>query len=203
MNPKYLFILLLASFTAVVQAQTADTAPDAMVKGVTNEVLQIIRSDKDIQAGNNKKTIAMIEAKVLQHFDFTHMTRLAVGRNWKAASAAQQQQLVAEFHTLLVRTYSKALTEFKNQTIDFKPFKMNAGDADVRVRTQVSQAVGRPVPLDYFLEKMPAGWKVYDIEVDGVSLVIIYREAFAAQVASGGIDGLIKSLHGKNVPGSA
>ena len=203
MNPKYLLMLLLASFTAIAQATTADMSPDVMVKSVTNEVLQIIRSDKDIQAGNNKKTIELIETKVLPHFDFSHMTQLAVGRNWKSATAAQQQQLVDEFHILLVRTYSKALTEFKSQSVEFTPFKMKASDADVKVRTKVTQAVGRPVPMDYYLEKMPVGWMVYDIEVDGISLVIIYREAFAAEVVGGGIDGLIKSLHGKNKIGAS
>ena len=198
MKLKSLVTLLLVAFSATGQAQTAGPAPDVMVKNVTNEVLQIIHSDKDIQAGNEKKTIELIEAKVLPHFDFTHMTQLAVGRNWKSANTTQQKQLIDEFHILLVRTYSKALTEFKAQTIEFKPFKMKVGDAQVKVRTQVSQQAGKSVPLDYYLEKLPAGWQVYDIEVDGISLVIVYREAFAAEVASGGVDGLIKSLREKN-----
>ncbi|MDD5176327.1 MAG: ABC transporter substrate-binding protein [Sterolibacterium sp.] len=203
MNPKYLVLLLLAWFAALVQAQTPEIAPDVLVKNVTDEVLQIIRSDKDIQAGNSKKAMELIEAKVQQHFNFTHMTQLGVGRDWKNASAAQQKQLADEFHTLLVRTYAKALTEYKSQTIAFKPFKMNAGDTDVKVRTQVNQAGSKAIPLDYYLEKLPAGWKVYDIEVEGISLVINYRESFAAEVRSGGIDGLIKSLQNKNKTGAS
>ena len=203
MKLKGLFLLLLAGCAALVEAQTTGTPPDALVKNVTNEVLQVIRSDKDIQAGSNKKAIELIEAKVLPHFDFTHMTQLALGRDWKAANPAQQKQLADEFHTLLVRTYAKALTEYKDQSIEFKPFKMGAGDADVKVRTQVNQAGGKPIPLDYYLEKLAAGWKVYDIEVDGISLVTNYRNSFSTEVHNGGIDGLIKSLQGKNKSGTS
>ena len=201
MNLKSIVVPFLALLAALVHAQTPDMAPDAMVKNVTNEVLQIIRSDKDIQAGNSKKAIELIETKVLQHFNFNHMTQLAVGRDWKNATPAQQKQLADEFHTLLMRTYAKALTEYKNQSIEFKPFKMNAADTDVKVRTQVTQSGGKPIPLDYYLEKLPAGWKVYDIEVDGISLVINYRESFAAEVRAGGLDGLVKSLQSKNRTG--
>ncbi|MFA7279342.1 MAG: ABC transporter substrate-binding protein [Sterolibacterium sp.] len=197
MNLKPFVLLLLAaffSFFSLAQALTAGIAPDVLVKTVTNEVLQVIRSD----AGNSKKTMEFIETRVQQHFNFVHMTQLGVGRDWKNASAAQQKQLAEEFHALLVRTYAKALTEYKNQTIEFKPFKMNAGDTEVKVRTQVVQAGSKAIPLDYFLEISPTGWKVFDIEVDGISLVINYRESFAAEVRTGGIDGLIKSLQGKN-----
>ena len=202
MNLKNICLLLLAFFPALTLAQTPDPAPDLLIKNVTNEVLQIIRSDKEIQSGSSKKVIDLIETKVLPHFNFMHMTQLAVGRDWKNASAAQQKQLSDEFHILLVRTYAKALTEYKNQSIEFKPFKMNAGDSDVKVRTQVTQAGAKPIPLDYFLEKLPTGWKVYDIEVDGISLVINYRESFGAEVRNGGIDGLIKTLQGKNKSGA-
>ena len=202
MSLKNFVMLLLTCSAALALAQTPDTAPDVLVKTVANEVLQIIRSDKDLQAGNNKKAVELIEAKVLPHFNFLHMTQLAVGRDWRNASAAQQKQLADEFHTLLVRTYAKALTEYRNQTIVFKPFKMNAADSDAKVRSQVSQAGGKPIPLDYFLEKLAAGWKVYDIEVDGISLVINYRESFATEVRNGGIDGLIKTLQGKNRAGA-
>ena len=198
MKPTSFLFMLFASFAALLPAQAADTAPDLLVKNVTTEVLQIIRGDQEIQAGSNKKAIKLIESKVLPHFNFAHMTQIAVGRDWKNASPAQQKQLADEFQTLVVRTYAKALTEYKSQTIDFKPLKMNAGDSDVKVRTQVSQASGKAIPLDYFLEKLPEGWKVYDIEVDGISLVINYRESFGAEVRSNGVDGLIKSLQGKN-----
>jgi phospholipid transport system substrate-binding protein len=202
MKLSHFFLLLMTGFTAMVQAQTVGMAPDVLVKSVTNEVLQIIRSDKEIQAGNNKKAIELIEAKVLPHFNFAHMTQLAVGKNWKGANTAQKKQLADEFHTLLVRTYAKALTEYRNQTVDFRPFKMNASDAEVKVGTQVAQKGGKPIGLDYYLEKLPAGWKIFDIEVDGVSLVTNYRGSFATEVSRGGIAGLITSLQNKNKTGT-
>jgi phospholipid transport system substrate-binding protein len=190
-------LLLFAGFTAMAQAQTAAVAPDVLVKNVTNEVLQIIRGDKDIQAGNNEKAIALIEAKVLPHFNFTHMTQLAVGRNWKDADATQQTQLADEFHTLLVRTYAKSLTEYRNQTVDFKPAKINSGDTKVEVSTRIMGG-STPIALNYYLEQLAAGWQVYDIEVGGISLVLNYRDSFAAEVSHGGMDGLLKSLQNKN-----
>lgn len=195
-------LLLFATFFMLAQARAETTAPDILVKNVTNEVLQIIRTDKDIQAGSNKKAIELIEARVLPHFNFTHMTKLAVGRNWKIADAAQQTRLTDAFRILLVRTYAKALIEYKDQTIGFKPFKMTGSETEVKVRTQVSQeGGGKPIALDYYLEKAPMDWMVNDIEVDGVSLVVIYRQSFAAEISSGGVDGLIKSLQDKNKTG--
>jgi len=195
-----LFILLLVGFLlpTAAPAQTPEGAPDVLVKNVTNEVLEIVRKDKDIQSGNQKKVLGLVEAKVLPNFDFSHMTRLALAREWRTATPAQQKSLTDEFRTLLVRTYSKALTEYKNQAIEFKPFRMSAGETDVKVRTLISQSGAKPIPLDYYLEKTPQGWKVYDIEVDGISLVVNYRESFAAEVRKGGVDGLIKSLQTKN-----
>lgn len=196
--------LLLAGLTlflpVVADAQKSpnDVAPDQLVKNVTNEVLEIVRTDKDIQSGNSKRVIDLVEAKVLPHFNFTHMTQLAMARDWRVATPAQQQTLTDEFRTLLVRTYSKALTEYKKQTIEFKPFSMKAGETDVKVRTQVIQSGAKPVPLDYFLEKQPQGWKVFDIEVGGISLVTNYRESFASEVRKSGVDGLISSLQAKN-----
>jgi phospholipid transport system substrate-binding protein len=181
-----------------------DVGPDVLVKTVTNEVLEIVRKDKDIQSGNTKKAIDLVEIKVLPHFNFTRMTQLAVARDWRQASAAQQKVLTDEFHVLLVRTYAKALTEYKNQTVVFKPFVLKAGETDVRVRTEIKQAgAGKNVELDYWLEKSPSGWKVYDIEVGGISLITNYRESFASEVRNSGIDGLIKSLQAKNKSGEA
>ena len=179
-------------------AQTPDTPPDVLVKNVTNEVLAIVRKDKDIQSGNHQKAIDLVETKVLPHFDFTRMTQLSLGRDWRKATPEQQKTLADQFRTLLVRTYSSALNGYKNQVIEFKPFKMKPGDTDVKVQTQISQSGSRPIPLDYYLEKLPQGWKVYDIEVDGISLVINYRESFASEVRRGGIEGLIKTLQAKN-----
>jgi len=200
---KSLFALfggLLVAATAMAQ----DVGPDVLVKTVTNEVLEIVRKDKDIQSGNTKKAIDLVEIKVLPHFNFTRMTQLAVARDWRQASAAQQKVLTDEFHVLLVRTYAKALTEYKNQTVVFKPFVLKAGETDVRVRTEIKQAgAGKNVELDYWLEKSPSGWKVYDIEVGGISLITNYRESFASEVRNSGIDGLIKSLQVKNKSGEA
>ena len=198
---------LFALFSGLLIAATAlaqDIAPDVLIKTVTNEVLDIVRKDKEIQSGNTKKAIDLVETKVLPNFNFTRMTQLAVARDWKKATPAQQKVLADEFRVLLVRTYSKALTEYKNQTIDFKPFSLKAGDSDVRVRTEIQQSgAGKNIELDYYLEKSGAGWKVYDIEVGGISLVTNYRDSFAAEVRNTGIEGLIKSLQAKNKSGEA
>jgi phospholipid transport system substrate-binding protein len=135
---------------------------------------------------------------VLPYFDFAHMTRLAVGKDWKQASADQKAQLTQEFKTLLVRTYSNALTQYRNQQIDFKPLKAKPEDTDVVVRTEVRQAGAKPVQIDYSLDKQGDNWKVYDVMVAGVSLVTNYRDSFGQEVRAGGIDGLIKSLKDKN-----
>lgn len=195
----FLFCIALAmSAAAGAQTQATNEAPDVLVKRVTNEVLEIVRKDKDIQSGDRRKVLDLVDAKVLPHFNFARMTQLAVARDWRAASPAQQRILTDEFRTLLVRTYSKALTEYKNQVIEFKPFSMKTDETDVKVRTQVIQSGAKPIALDYYLEKLPLGWKVVDIEVGGISLVTNYRESFASEVRSGGIDGLIKTLQTKN-----
>jgi len=179
-------------------AMAQESAPEQLIRSVTNEVLEIVRKDKDIQTGNTKKAIELVEAKVLPYFDFNHMTRLALARDWRQASPRQQNTLADEFRTLLVRTYSKALSEYKNQTVEFRPFKMQPGETDVKVRTQIEQAGAKPIGLDYYLEKQANGWKVYDIEVGGVSLITNYRGEFSTQVREGGIDGLIAALKAKN-----
>lgn len=192
---KRLFALALSFFAAAAFAQEA---PDALVKRVTDEVLSVVRTDKDLQNGNSKRILELVDQKVLPHFNFTHMTALAVGKDWRRASADQQQKLTHEFKTLLVRTYSNALTSYKNQTIRFKPLKMNASDSDVLVQTDVVQPGKQPIKLDYNLEKTDAGWKVFDVIVEGVSLVTNYRDSFAQEVRAGGIDGLIKAIATKN-----
>jgi len=177
-------------------------APDVLVKKISNEVLDIVRTDKDIQSGNTKKAVSLVEAKILPHFDFMHMTKLALGREWRQTTPAQQKALATEFQTLLVRTYSKALTEYKNQTIEFKPFAMKPDATDTKVRTEVKQpGAAKPFQLDYYLDKSDAGWKVYDVEVGGISLVTTYRESFTTEIRNSGIDGLIKSLRDKNQSG--
>lgn len=193
---KLFFALCFSFFAAAVSAQ--DLAPDAQVKKITDEVIGIIKQDQDIRAGNQKKINELVDAKVLPHFNFSHMTALAVGRNWPKASAEQQKALSSEFRTLLVHTYSSALSTYKNQVIEVKPLRAAAGDTDVTVRTQVKQPGTEPVSIDYSMEKSPSGWKVYDVVVGGVSLVTNYRETFNAEIRDRGVDGLIKSLASKN-----
>jgi phospholipid transport system substrate-binding protein len=194
---RFIQAAALAMFAFAAQAQTP-AAPDAMVKSITQEVITIVKQDKDIQAGNRKKVFDLVDAKVLPFFDFTRMTRLAVGRNWNTATPDQQKSLVNEFRTLLVRTYSTALTSYRDQTIDFKPMRSQPADTEVTVRTVVNQTRGDPVTIDYSMEKLADDWKVFDVAVSGVSLVTNYREDFATQVKNGGIDGLIKTLQTKN-----
>ena len=193
---KKLFALCLALF--VTATVVAEEAPDALVQRVTEEVLDIVRKDKDIQNGHTQKVMELVDKKVLPNFNFTRMTALALGKEWRKASPQQQQQLTAEFRTLLVRTYSNALTSYKNQKIIYKPFKMAPADVDVLVRTEVQQPGSKPVQLDYSLEKADGGWKVYDVVVAGISLVTNYRDQFNQEVRNGGIDGLIAAIAAKN-----
>ena len=173
-------------------------APDVLVKKVTDEVLAVVRADKDLQNGNTKKAIDLVETKVLPHFNFTRMTALALGREWSKTSAEQKTRLTNEFRILLVRTYSNALTAYKDQTVEYKPFKMQAGETDVTVRTLVHQTNGKHIGLDYALDKQADGWKVYDVVVAGVSLVTNYRESFTQEIRANGVDGLISTLAAKN-----
>jgi phospholipid transport system substrate-binding protein len=193
-----LFSLLFALGIAVAPARAQDMAPDALVKNISAEVMDIIRKDKDIQSGNTRKIVALVETKVLPHFNFTRMTAYAMGANWRRSSPEQQKQLTDQFRTLLVRTYSSALAAYKNQVIDFKPLRAQPGDNEVRVRSEVKQPGSQPVTIDYSMEKTPAGWKVFDVEIGGVSLVANYRETFASEVRNSGVDGLIKVLDSKN-----
>jgi phospholipid transport system substrate-binding protein len=190
------FLLMLSLCLPL--AATAQEAPDALVKRVTDEVLAVIRADKDLQGGNSRKIAELAEAKVLPHFDFTRMTRLAVGRNWAQATDAQKAALEKEFRTLLVRTYSSSLAAYRNQTIEVKPVKMAAADKDATVRTAVIQQGGPPIPIDYAMEKADSGWKVYDVTIDGASLVTTYRGSFNDQIQKGGIDALVKTLVERN-----
>ena len=179
-------------------AAFAQEAPDAMVKRIADELITIVKQDKDLAAGNQRKVVELAEAKVLPHFDFERMTRLAVGRNWQQASDAQKEALTKEFRTLLVRTYSSSISAYRNQTIEVKPTKMNPQDKEATVRTAVLQQGGPPIPIDYAMERQESGWKVYDVVIDGVSLVTTYRGSFNDQIQKGGIDGLLKTLQERN-----
>lgn len=196
-----LFAAPLAAFIAGVAslaAQAQDVAPDELVRRTSTEVLNIIKNDKDLANGDNRKIVQLAEEKVLPNFDFTRMTQLAVGRAWRDATDAQKDALTKEFRTLLVRTYSTSLASYRNQTIDVKPLKVAAGEKEVVVKTVINQPGGQPIPIDYSMEKTDKGWKAYDIVVDSVSLVTNYRSTFAEEVRKGGIDGLVKTLADRN-----
>jgi phospholipid transport system substrate-binding protein len=194
---KIFFCLLFALLIPLAQAQ--QLAPDVLVKTITEDVVAILKQDKDIQAGDPKKVADLIDTKVVPHFDFVRMARIAMARNWRLASPEQQKELAGEFKTLLVRTYSTALSNYRDQQIDYKPLRAKPEDTEVTVKSDVKQSgSSQPVSIDYEMEKTPGGWKVYDVKVGGVSLVTTYRDTFASEVKEHGVDGLIKSLAAKN-----
>ena len=193
------FVLVLAAaLCGAAPFARAQEAPDAIVKRVATDVIATIKSDPAIQAGNEARIRDVLEAKLLPNFDFARMTALAMGKNWRSATPEQQKRVTDEFRALLVRTYSSALNNYRNETIEYKPLRMNAGDTEVTVRTLVQRASGAPVQIDYSLEKKADGWKCYDVIVGGVSLVTNYRDEFNDQVKNGGVDGLIKTLADRN-----
>jgi phospholipid transport system substrate-binding protein len=193
---KFVATLLLSIFPGSSFAQ--DVAPDALVKTVTLEVVELIAKDKEIRAGGRSKLVDVIEAKVLPHFNFASMTALAMGQSWGKASPEQRKRLVEEFRTLLVRTYASALAAYSEQKFDFRPLRAKPNDTDVTVNVRVLQSGAQPVTIDYSMEKTASGWKVYDVMVGGVSLVANYRTEFANSVRASGVEGLIKELQAKN-----
>ncbi len=195
------FLLTLALLWGASGAIAAEVAPDVLARTTTQEVLEILKQDKDIQNGNSSKVYQLVEAKILPNFDFNRMTQLAVGKHWPRATPKQKQSLVTEFRNLLVRTYSSSLTQFSGQTIDFKPMTVRAEDADVIVRSEIRQPNGQPIPIDYNMYKTAFGWKVYDVSIDGVSLVNNYRASFSSTIRQSGIDGLIQQLAAQSARG--
>ncbi|MCW5608411.1 MAG: ABC transporter substrate-binding protein [Nitrosomonas sp.] len=193
------WVALLIAQLLVLPAWAIEMAPDRLVDKTVREVLDIIKQDEALRNGDKEKMLDLIEIKVLPHFNFNRMTRLAMGKHWSDATTEQQQTIVNEFRTLLIRTYSNALTTYRDETVKVNPVA-NLGDkSDTTVRTIVFQKQGRePVPIDYSMEKSPDGWKVYDVTVAGVSLVTNYRGSFSSQIRRGGVDGLIKTLADKN-----
>ena len=192
--------LLVLAFALPALAQEA---PDALVKRVSQEALQIIKTDPNVQAGDQSRIRELIETKLTPHFDIDRMTALAAGRAYRSATPEQKKRLGEEFKTLLIRTYSSALRQYRDQTIDYKPLRADPGATDVVVRTEVVRPGQPPVQIDYSMGKTPDGWKAYDVVVGGVSLVTNYRDEFTQQVQAGGVDGLIKSLAAKNAGGTA
>jgi phospholipid transport system substrate-binding protein len=186
--------------TSVIAAPAPATneAPDVLVKRVSTDVIDSVKADKDIQAGNSRKIIDLVNAKILPYVDADKMTAQAAGRFWRQATPEQQKQLSAEFRDLLIYTYAGALSQIKNETIEFKPFRGDPADSEVEVKSQVNLTRGEPITLNYRLSKSPQGWKIFDLNVMGAWLVETYKSTFASEIGKGGIDGLIKKLHDRN-----
>jgi phospholipid transport system substrate-binding protein len=188
--------IALAALSAAAQpAAPAAVRPDVLMSSVTAEVIAILK--QDIAAGQATNVAQLVETRILPLFDFERMTRMAVARNWRLASAEQQAALVAQFRTLLVRTYSSALSSYRDEELEYKPLRVAPGETDVLVKSAVRRGA-ESLTIDYDMESTAASWKVYDVTISGVSLVITYRETFAATVRAGGIDGLVKLLSDRN-----
>ncbi|HCI13884.1 MAG: hypothetical protein A2063_08240 [Gallionellales bacterium GWA2_60_142] len=197
---KGLFVGMVAGLLCVAGMARAEVvAPDVLIRTTVQDVVSIVKQDKDIQTGNQKKILELVDAKVLPHFDFVRMTQLAVGKNWRTATPEQKKTLTTEFRNMLVRTYTKAFVEYRNQTVEVQPFKMAADATEVTVKTMITKPGAQAVPVDYEMKKSADGWKAFDIVINGVSMVMSYRGTFDAEVQQNGIDGLIKMLSGKNI----
>jgi phospholipid transport system substrate-binding protein len=195
---KIFAVIVTLSMAAAAVGASAQEAPDALVKRISQEVVDLAKADKEIQGGNQKRVLELVESKILPHVDFQRMTSLAAGRYWRQATPEQQTQLTNEFRSLLVYTYSGAIAQIKNQKIEFKPFRANPADTEVEVHSQVVQGRGDPIQLNYRLEKLATGWKIYDLNVLGAWLVETYKGNFSAEIGRSGIDGLIKALSERN-----
>lgn len=194
---KFISLLALLGFGSLAMADVI--APDVLVKKTAEEVLEIVKNDKDIQAGDQKKIFNLAETKILPNFDFERVSRLVLGRNWTTATDEQKVQFQKEFRSLLLRTYSSALSKYQNQTIEYLPFRLQPDATRATVKTRILQPGGQPIGLDYTLEKGPNGWKVFDIVIEDVSLVTNYRSQFNNEIRqAGGMDGLIQRLVEKN-----
>ena len=189
--------LLLISSGVFAQIPDQATTPDALIKMVVTDVMASIKADPDIQKGNIPKIVDLVEKKIVPYTDMRRTTEMAMGPNWKKATPEQQNQLVLEFKNLLIRTYSGALSQLRDQTVQFKALRAAPDDKEVVVKTVVLGR-GDPVPLDYRLEKTDKGWKVYDINIMGAWLVEAYRNQFSNQISQNGIDGLVKFLQERN-----
>lgn len=176
----------------------AAMAPDQLVKKTADDVIEVIKSDKDIQAGNQQKIFSLAEEKILPNFDFEKVSRLVLGKNWTNATPEQKTAFQAEFKTLLLRTYATALSKYKNQVIEYKPFRMESNADTASVKTAIQQPGGDPIAVDYTLSKKGDDWKVFDIVIEGVSLVTNYRSQFAQEIRQNGLDSLTKKLADKN-----
>jgi len=200
-----LIALMATAPMVAVRAQAAATTegPEQLVLRVSNDVLDAIKADKQIQSGDSARLQKLVDDKVLPNVDFEKMTRLAVGRGWRQATPEQQQTLLREFRVLLIRTYSGAVSQVRDHKVQLRPLRAQPADTDVVVRTNVVGGQGDPIQLDYRVEKTEAGWKIYDVNVVGVWLIENYKSAFAQAINAGGIDGLIKFITDRNRSGDA
>jgi phospholipid transport system substrate-binding protein len=194
-----LLVSTISFFVGPAYAQSAPDSktPDGLIKIIVADVMISVKSDPEIQKGNIPRVVDLVEKKIVPHTDMRRTTQLAMGKNWSKASPEQQNQLIMEFKNLLIRTYSGALSQLRDQTVQYKPLRATPSDTDVIVRTVV---VGKadPIPLDYRLEKTNDGWKVYDINIMGAWLIEAYRNQFANQISQNGVDGLIRFLQERN-----
>ncbi|POR47233.1 phospholipid transport system substrate-binding protein [Paraburkholderia eburnea] len=198
LSPLFAMFFAFAGFAGSASAQTVDTSnPDAMVKTITQQVMDQVKGDKSIQSGDIGKITQLVNEKILPYTDFRRTTQLAMGRNWRAATPDQQQQVIEQFKTLLIRTYSGALAQVRDQQIEYKPFRASPDDTDVVVRSTVLNN-GQPIELDYRLYKTPQGWRVYDINVLGAWLIQAYQQQFQEKIQQGGVQGLISFLTQRN-----
>jgi phospholipid transport system substrate-binding protein len=196
-------VLLLALALAAPVLPAQEVAPNVMLQSVTLEVIAAMKQERDLHGGNLKQSASLVETKVLPLFDFPRMTQIAVARNWRLATTEQQAALTTEFKALLVRTYSTVLSSYRDQVIEFRSMRSVPADTEVTVRSVVKQSGTAPIAMDYDMEKTPAGWKIYDVKVAGVSLVTTYRDSFSARIRDDGMDGLIKALADKNRQGDS
>jgi phospholipid transport system substrate-binding protein len=195
---KCVALVLVAGALIGAGSVMAEEAPDTLVKRISQDVLDTAKLDKEIQGGNQKRVIELVEAKIIPYVNFQRMTAMAAGRFWRDATPDQQKQLTAEFRALLVYTYSGAIGQIKDQKLEFKPLRADPADSEVEVRSQVVQPRGEPLQLNYRLEKVAGGWKIYDVNVLGAWLVETYKGSFASEISKNGMDGLIKTLSDKN-----
>ncbi|HWT72766.1 MAG TPA: ABC transporter substrate-binding protein [Oxalicibacterium sp.] len=196
---KKLFLVLVAATTlAFTATASAQETPDELIKRVSEEVMTVAKTDKDVQSGNSRRIQQVVDEKILPHVDFQRMTALAAGRYWRDATPDQQKRLTDEFRSLLMYTYSGAISQIRDQKIEYRPLRADPADKEVVVNTQVIQPRAEPIQLSYRLEKTPTGWKIFDMNVLGAWLVETYKGSFASEISKGGIDGLIKTLSDRN-----
>lgn len=198
MKPFASVLSLLLSLFLVAPVSSQELGPEELVKKLTADVLDAVKSDKQLQAGDKRKALLLAEQKIAPHVDFREATQLAMGKSWNAATPAQQNQVVDAFRSMLARIYTNAIDVYRGQTMRVLPLRMAPGATEVTVRNQYLKQGRPPVPVEYAMKKTPEGWKVYDISVEGVSLVLTYRAEFENITRTSGVDGLIKRLAEKN-----